>query len=340
MAYRAYCFVVPTAAGMVDTNVISGWDTGAITRTPGVPDDVVRWIDTLRVCDDLKVRLKRLLIAIEKSIDDDGHRHQPNAAVQRVFVAPEFYFRPLGSNGIFAGEYTLDEYNTLSAFLYLYFSGYSEMHRGRTIDNWLFLCGTCVYNSAAPGAPKKIKNSMPAFLVKGGVVLRQEVRKLCTSGIDGISHGNDFNTQRQGELGVVRDSELIAHYFIGFNLFVEICLESDRSLMKTYWVRQPDVGKVDAHVVCAAGLPYNDIKTYDDSLAVLIRNDGMLWDPEWMVTFFIDETYQLPGTSASVAGFNPEWNGNNMSALAATWGSSLERPDLISFKLEITTAEL
>ena len=73
---RAYCMVVPTAVSTAFNTVpvtkgpvLSGWDTGTINRTSGIPAAVVTSIvNNTIMSNDMKIRLLRLLIAIEEEV--------------------------------------------------------------------------------------------------------------------------------------------------------------------------------------------------------------------------------------------------------------------------------
>ena len=336
MAYRAYCFVVPTAAGTEDYlygedgPVMCGWDTGTITDETGLPSKVRQAIaDNTGMNDDMKTRLKRLLMAIEKSVEEDLKFSQGNCPDIRIFVAPEFYFRPPKSPTEACGEYTNAQFIALSNFLEDYFVRFKYYHDDeRSISNWLFLCGTCVYNlgSDVPGL-RLLFNSMLAYAVDTtGTAIAQPFRKLCTSHIDGIDDKEDINWEQQNQLCYYNVSEITAHYFPSFHVFVEICLETSLGLWKNEW----QGGAVEAHVISAAGMPMDDITNKDGSTAVRIRNDGMLDEIRNMTSFMLEGSRKTVA-STEITGVNYQWSSDDLENKVAQKGLEVKKEYLLRY---------
>jgi hypothetical protein len=276
--------------------------------------------------DDMKVRLTRLLMAIEYSVFIDSTVSQANTPDVRIFVAPEFYFRPPAGPKADCGEYSYNEYVALRDFLLNeYFSRFREYH-GYDLCNWLFLCGTCVYNATSnfPGVGKQLWNMMLAYTMDAtGRAAMQPFRKLCTSHIDGIATAEDVNWVMQTQLCYLSEVEILEHYFPSFRVFVEICLETCHGLWRNVW----QGGAVGAHVVSAAGMPLDGVQYKNGPNAVLIRNDGMLDNFLNMVATVFEEQYSaipVPGLYF----FPFEWQGNNLWEIAAEMQRTVERNDL------------
>lgn len=337
--YRVYCFTVPTAAGTVYTKnpqrggpVMCGWDTGTITGETGLPQRAEEAIANNRDMDaDMKARLTRLLVAIEESVLLDNTFSQGNALDKHIFVAPEFYFRPPKNTDEACGEYTYAQYIALSNFLGDYFARFNYFHEDQCpINNWLFLCGTCVFNihSGDPGTRKMLWNVMLAYTVDAtGTMSAQHFRKLCTSHIDGIVLEDDINWEQQTALCLLDYGELNDHYFPSFHVFVEICLETSRGLWKNEW----QGGAVEAHVISAAGMPMEDITNKVGSTAVRIRNDGMLDKEDEMTSFSFEGpagTEQL----IEIRGWNYQWSGKDLQDKARKKGLTVfKESELINF---------
>ena len=230
---------------------------------------------------DLYVRAARLLIAIDKCIVDD--RNSVNAGVTndkatlRVFVAPEFYFRPVNVSATQGGFYTKTEFGQLTTVLMNFFNKCKTRHTDCTsLENWVFLCGTCVFDDDGIAATV-LKNMMIVCTVnKSGETYKAEtrlIRKMHTSPIDGIDDGIDFN--KKPGIESFNTAERLNHFLPDYRLFVEICFEHYCKLMvetvedaKTRMTRLP----VTVHVISAAGMGIIPANTLPHTM--VFRNDG------------------------------------------------------------------
>lgn len=285
---------VPTACSCYDTSgfnrpniVISGWDSGAGDGSQWLNARIIALINQYISNADMKVRLTRFMIGLENSVNDANeffmyHTREEAAQELKIFIAPEFYFRPPCIEESHGEAYSLQEYEELKRFFENYFQVRSTIHPDEIMSHWLILCGTCVYNNTRTPGRVRINNSIPAYYVDDqGNAHLQEIRKTATSNIDGVRRREDSNSFLN-----MRYSQIEAdkHYFENLKVFVEICLEHGNGYMLEFLKRRPDAA-IKAHVICAAGMPVQLAKTRTGT--AIIRNDGMLkqTDTEMMSAF-------------------------------------------------------
>ena len=282
-SFRPYLFNIYTACSAHDlarapddyTNDIckSGWNTG-----PGGDQDhfitptVAALLTQHIINNELRVKVQRLLIAIERSIsfDDAIQGSLTDVDTLRVFIVPEFYFRSEARNTT-NNEYTAQDYASALAVLMDYFQHFDVHHNGRVLKSWVFLCGTAVF-TITNNPVRRDANMMPVFTFdKEGHYSQRTIRKMYTSNIDGVPWNVDLNATIHNIFGAY---DMARHYLEDFSLFVEICLEHGTQLMARYnaW-HNPTIR---CHVISAAGMTITDDYTLPNT--DIFRTDGMLYN--------------------------------------------------------------
>ena len=296
--FKTYMLNVPTACSCYDTSgfgrpgiVISGWNSGTGDGSrEGLDARIIALINQHITNADMRVRLTRFMIGLENSVSDEDDFlffHTPAEVAQelKIYIAPEFYFRPPCVEETHGEAYSLPEYEELKSFFDNYFRLCPTIHPYQSMCHWLILCGTCVYNNTRTPGRQRINNSMLAYYVdaQGNAHLR-EIRKTVTSNIDGVRRREDSNSFLNRRYSQI---EADNHYLENLKVFVEICLEHGNGYMVAFRKRRP-AAAIKAQVICAAGMDVQLGRTYQGT--VIIRNDGMLklTDQEMMSAF---ETY-------------------------------------------------
>ena len=269
---RGYMFCVPTDSLVQVTYLgddkrfssVTGWSTGQ--GSGNLPRGLTDYIGSRITNEDMKIRLFRLLEAIEISIKYDneieaGNGKSKDGTVLRIFVAPEFYFRPAMRCEDLGGTYTKTEFLALFDVLKYCFENYDTWGKGtKPLRDWVFLCGTCVLNESDKRL--MMRNTMPAYEIdKKGKVYPREISKMAISNIDGMPSYFSFTSSNSA---LVKN-----HFFSKLGLFVEICLEHGLGVL----VNSKYLKSTKVAVICAAGMPYK--KESMKKNVLVYRNDGM-----------------------------------------------------------------
>ena len=261
--YRGYIFCVPTDSvvavqfpGETVNKHVSGWNPGTGNGTLSAA--AVNLVNSMVTNADMKERLIRLLIAIEASIQYDENLRTSKTTqdtILRVFIAPEFYFRPPMTSMDKGGAYTLDEFASLVGALGRYFRDYSSLYpKKKPLKNWAFLCGSCVYYAFPGDYGKKIRNSMFVYCIEAEKAYGRIVSKAFTARDDGIPKPLAFNMIFQKEFASENRVELLNHFFPGFGFAVEICLEHRAGLVKNCKPCLLPTAKISLQVISAAAM--------------------------------------------------------------------------------------
>ena len=268
--YRGYMFCVPTDSvvavqfpGKAEYKHVSGWNPG--TGNGALSAATVNLVNSMVTNADMKERLIRLLIAIEASIQYDEDLRTSKTTqdtILRVFIAPEFYFRPAMTSMDKGGAYTYDEFASLVGALGRYFRDYGSLYpRKKPLKNWAFLCGSCVYY-AFPGV----------YCVEAEKAYGRIVSKMFTARDDGIPKQFAFDMVFLNEFRSGNRVELLNHFFPSVGFAVEICLEHRAGLVKKWKpCLLPNV-KISLQVISAAAMLV--IADYSLENVEVLRCDG------------------------------------------------------------------
>lgn len=334
---RGYLFSIPTTTeievddtyGTVRNVVVSGWDSGAVDGSEHVAPGIVQYINAVVTNADMRVRLIRLWSAIERCIEYDQSQSYYStidpASVLKVFVAPEFYFAPTMlpyTTCAHVGAYTRKEFTELYGALRNLILNYQAFHENQQLKHWVFLCGTVVFDEGTEVPRRMLKNVMIAIGKRERDYQIKLIRKMTTSGIDGIAVQEDYNYQ------VVygnNQQEIDDHYLSLFHMFVEICLEHRCGLLadaKISWAQANRNCPVQLQVISAAGMTAITQNVEDN--AIVLRSDGYRYsDNRPMVSSHRKTAGNLTDETVSDIGIvDKPWNDINVNAFRAETGAT------------------
>jgi hypothetical protein len=332
--FRVIGYRVPTASSA--GSVISGWGAGAepagiatIPVPPTLPDDP-------------RIRLKRLAAIVNmaharRPVNETDWPDDPN--MLKVFVVPEFYFRPPSTLGV---DYVGNTYPRDVGMQVL--GALDQMFANPIFANWLFVCGTVLFNTRDDTmAPPLYHNS--AVVVKGGQPQGMRlVEKRVPSGIDGVPQvmvggraqgrgpGNDAKMGPYLQNWKQRKDHVME--FGGAIVGVEVCLDhadSDDHRVLKHVVRDwsnhedpragsPDLfasADVQLHILTCGGMRLKPNSVAAKVNGYVVRNDGMV-NPGDTVEMHQVTAYQKNGAT------NDEF-GDPFPAGARNAGANLTR---------------
>ena len=291
--FRYIAYEVPTATMALDAggnftgNVISGYPPGnaspavATIPVPALPNPLPDW----------HVRLLRLAAAVDLARQNLGAGD--NANTLKVFVAPEFYFRPPAAGRADYANDTYPQADMLSIWGVL-----DTMFANVLFADWLIVPGTVMWNRHVPtAADAQRRNYFNSVLyVRGGAAQTTRlIEKQLPSGIDGIPRayapGNDALLKP-----IYQDWRVRAEHIIrvdGKDYGVEVCLDhynsnSCRVLKQVLYewpgrygdlsnaqraalVRNPELA---LHILTAGGMPLEMRSVAARVGGYILRNDG------------------------------------------------------------------
>jgi hypothetical protein len=276
--FRYIAYEVPTATSIPpDGPVVSGFDAGpecpAVARIP-VADTTP---------DDARKRLKRLAAVVDHAVTWVQNNGGDNANTLKVFITPEFYFRPpraLGP-GYEHDTYPMEDFNKIFEQLDLMF-----MHPD--LQNWLIVPGTVLWNLNDSFAGHLFLNT--AFYVLGNQANSLGyIEKKLPSTIDGIpwpyAPGNDAFLKPIYEQWNHRKQHVfpIGDVFCG----LEVCLDHADSkncrVLKTVlsdWDKnQGGNQEVALHLLTAGGMTIKENSVAAKDNGYILRNDGFSNSP-------------------------------------------------------------
>jgi hypothetical protein len=308
IAWELPTVAVPSAAGRPP---LSGWDPGqecdsigTLPVPPGIPDDP-------------RIRLRRLAAVVDRAVTTVAG--QP--AVQRpddvlkVFLVPEFYFRPPVTDLAAALDWNRKAGNSYAADdAEMIFDALGQMFVDVRFQHWLFVCGTVVTNTVPAGSARTDRRTSATYfntavIVRGGPQpTRREpllIEKYLASHIDGVpfldevkKDENPARDRYKTPIGRQSLRPLFEDWFTrqgrvmvsdGITFGVEICLDhhsasTSRMLRRVLeeWPRMTrrPAPAIDLHVVIAGGMRVHHQSVAARSGGYLLRNDG-LFDLSW-----------------------------------------------------------
>jgi hypothetical protein len=280
--FRYIAYEVPTVTRdplSVSNFAYSGYPPG--DACDEVPDMPVLGNERGGPGPDWWIRLRRLAAVVNLA-----SQHLPNIgdddATLKVFVAPEFYFRPAAPTRGMWNSYTKED-------KWWIWRALGSMFQNHRYTHWLIVPGTVVWQelSSMPTHPGEIYyNTVP--YVRGGSRDRPvgQIEKYLPSGIDGIP---DLS-------GPAQHPQLCAHYdryeiqrrhlfYVGGCLVgVEVCLDhanpygpvlrrlisTTNSMKHVSWKHVPAL-----HVLTAGGMPLIPASVAARTGGCFLRNDGI-----------------------------------------------------------------
>jgi hypothetical protein len=300
IAYEVPTVAVPSTSGVPK---LSGWapgqecdSIGTFPLPPGIPDDP-------------RIRLRRLAAVVDQAataVAGQPAVRRPDD-VLKVFLVPEFYFRPPVTDLDAARDWDRRAGNSYAADVAeMVFDALGQMFVDVRFQHWLIVCGTVMTNSVRHTTATYFNT---AVIVRGGPQpTRREpllIEKYLASPIDGVPLLDEVErladsgrSRYKGPLGTQSLRPLFEDWFTrqgrvmvsdGITFGIEICLDHGssspyRTLRRVLeeWPRMTSrpAPAIDLHVLIAGGMPIHKESVAARSGGYLLRNDG-LWDLGW-----------------------------------------------------------
>ncbi len=304
-------YEVPTVA-RVPGRLLSAWDAGApcppVARVPVPHKDLPH---------DALVRLRRLAyvvdLARQQLVQRGGFRLTKDSAnTLKVFLVPEFYFRPPLAA---CAEFLSDTYSFRARNKIL--DALDVMFRHADFTDWLLACGTVMWNDfvsdVRPGQTRTPIYFNTAVLVRGGPLgslhvgdplgSLHVVEKKVPSNIDGVPQAT-FSDGSTANAGPANDPQLKPFFeswknrknqivdVSGVSVGLEICLDHAndpryrvlRSVVRD-WKSQTGQKQrgVQLHILTAGGMPADWGSVAARAGGYLLRNDGLSPPPSQLL---------------------------------------------------------
>lgn len=279
--FQLLAYEVSTAGWTGPHNVLPAWSSGQYRPPSGplvpVPDLGQRDDDDPFEFSDAVNRISRFASVVEHTYTaGGGAKRWGIPGVLKVFVAPEFYFRPeqgVGARTAYSGH--------LAERI---FSELGRLFRHPVFEDWILVCGTVVHWT--PSAHGDVFRNT-AVLVRGG---RQGgfhlLEKQDASAIDGVPLANTPGNMPAFQPRHIGFGELQRHLITvgGVELGVEICLEHHtrvlRSVLQSKWQFEHTVPPgVNLHILTAGGMSVAPGSIAARAGGHLLRVDGVVAPP-------------------------------------------------------------
>lgn len=291
---RPISFRIPTLADKAapDSGALHGIPVGNIPQNQ-------RWtligstqeLNLITNDTDLHMQLQRFLLAMDKAHAELVRRHANVETELKLFVAPEFYFRPSTGTRL----YTREQLEAFQKVLRKTIANAGKFY------NWMIIAGTFYWQQSDLGAntrPKLTKKFMDAgkkVYYNTGIVVRvssrgasfqNELDKVKTAFVDHIpaimdpAKGVSSTTYNQSVRRKVRHARLFE--IGGLKIGLDICLEHAPNFreLRNYFINLPKNPQkhvpLHAHVVTAAGMFAHDFSTACEPKKLRFRVDGYI----------------------------------------------------------------
>lgn len=278
--FRYIAYEVPTAtydAAVANGRVRSGFAAGnacpAVVRLPvpaGLPNDA-------------DVRLRRLAAVVDGAATRLETLREDNDSTLKIFMAPEFYFRPPAATGT---NYRFDTYPQRDMFKI--WGAFDKMFQDGDFIHWLFIPGTVMWSNGDDEMFKAKPNYFNSLLhIRGGVrrYPTTRVEKQLPSGIDGIpapyAPGKDADLKPIYEEWRNRKARVfpVESTYLG----LEVCLDHLNSpacrVLKTVlseWrSKEGAVRNISLHLLTAGGMSIQSESVAAALGGYILRNDGL-----------------------------------------------------------------
>lgn len=320
--FRMIGYEVPTATFQENGPVVSGWDPGVsyreIARLP-VPD---------KINDDARVRLRRLAGVVdfaETKLQTLGD----NANTLKVFVVPEFYFRPPADLGATYRHNTYPDIVSKDILTTL-----EGMFVHADFSNWLFICGTMMWNTLNDQTAKPVYFNTALYVLGGQTQGLHIIEKQLASGIDGVPVASAPSMDPQVAQVFANWNYRKQHVFAVDNVTfgLEVCLDHlnyqyGRVLKRTLaaWPAREGVAaspEVKIHVLTAGGMGIKLESVAAKVGGYIFRNDGIT-NPAPHSELRQVQSYDAPADplgAQKIASnqFDPDLDSPNVANLAAS----------------------
>jgi hypothetical protein len=274
--FRFIAYEIPTATfqtGVVNAPVVCDYPPGveapAVARLP-VPDDTP---------DDPRIRLKRLAGVVDlaatrlQTMGDDAY-------TLKIFVVPEFFFRPPAGMGADYHSYTYPTrvFNSILAAL-------DSMFVHADFTDWLFVPGTIMWNTLLDIKSAPLYRNTLTHIWGGRANSLQVIEKQQPSGIDGMPLVGIPARDTQYKLYHLSWANQKRHVASigGVPLGYEVCLDHLNSpncrvlkkVLSNWRAEEGNRQEVSLHILSAGGMGIQpaSVAAIDDGY--ILRNDGL-----------------------------------------------------------------
>ena len=242
---------------------------------------------------DAYYRLRRLAKVVDLAEQNLASTGVDTLTTLKVFMAPEFYFRPpeMGLPERKNMTYPLEDYDYIVEQL-------GKMFNGPRFANWLIVAGTLMCNATQNG--REVFTNV-AIVVKGGTNDPvQAIHKREPSGLDGVpwavsTPGRDADYRPVHESWDTRRRNLFTAFGLTFG--IEICLDHRTRTLRTMlaeWQKYEPataVPRIQVQLLPAGGMGVMRDSLCAESNGAIFRNDGYASYADW--------SKNLEGQSAS-----------------------------------------
>lgn len=282
--FRFLAYEVPTVTYKTRIRVdgISGWSPGAECAPVGriaVPDSVTEA--------DSRIRLRRLAAVVSNTYNWLQLLADDNGNTLKIFVAPEFYFRP----PVIDESYKNNTYPDHVAGKI--FKALNTMFAHADFHDWLFVCGTVMWNRGINFESQPLYFNT-AVHVRGGPRLNSFraqdavglVEKQLASDIDGVPVAFSTGGEHSDVKLVFEDwATRKNHVFSvdGTPLGLEVCLDHLnhdtcrvlKRVLADWPSKEMTHQEVKLHVLTAGGMDIQPASVAAKVGGYVLRNDGM-----------------------------------------------------------------
>jgi hypothetical protein len=284
--FRMIAYEVPTVLWHSETDYISGWDPGPLCSEVAdipVPSSIVTNVDARNRL----LRLAKVVDAAYNYLANPEHSFEDaRVRVLNVFMVPEFYFRPPTGQDTPRGTYDgRTQHQILNAL--------ADMFSAEKFRDWLFVCGTILWNDAEMNEGPNTFYNNTAVCVHGGRTEERgsniwPIAKSQPSGIDGLLNPATREKWLADYAKIFSFSwnvqKLRCFTVADVALGLEICLDHGTGTLKTLrdiWSThsQEVPPKVQLHLLTAGGMPTREENVAADVDGYFLRNDGMSLSP-------------------------------------------------------------
>jgi hypothetical protein len=272
--FRFIAYEVPTATYSPGGPVASGFAPGP------EPPPVVRLPVPGNVPDDARIRLKRFAGVVDLAANRLHHLGGDNANTLKIFMAPEFYFRPPVASGF---NFNHDTYPDTHANRI--FQALNSMFTHADFQHWLFIPGTVMWNTSHD-ASSPIVYFNTATHVRGGRINGLHIiEKRLASGIDGVpvdrAPAMDPHLAPIFQDWTTRKSHVWEDDHVSFGL--EICLDHAnydfgrilKRVLAAWPGREGADRNVQLHLLTAGGMDITAESVAAIPHGYILRNDGL-----------------------------------------------------------------
>lgn len=283
MAYSKVRYIgyqVPTIGFNDNNDTVYGIPPGSIKTPPKLVDEEGS------LSADAKVRVQRLIGAMHRA--RDRILVGDNSQTLKVFIAPEFYFRPNNTEV----SYTMTEFRAIRKVLR------DTIAAQEGFKDWLVIPGTIMWRQTSKdkdiGTLTKLTGKAKVYFNTSLFIKRSATSSTVSSGmiekclestIDGLPTGPGKTSAptkyTDYSLSDLDSTKLRRHILknSGLTIGIEICVEHHAQLqllrqLQDKQFQTSNAESIDLHLLTACGMPLNDVSISARKNGYVMRNDG------------------------------------------------------------------